>query len=138
MKHLPLITVVIPLYNGAQYIRRSVQSVLEQSYTDFAGPEFSSIAAWVREFDIGLVLTGENFKTVVQELLKISQNPDVLESWQKNAIQTYQNHFSKTRVMDAWNSALHDVLKNGFQTTSSNASVITKARLSRTKTHAGG
>jgi glycosyltransferase involved in cell wall biosynthesis len=35
MNHLPNITVVIPLYNGAQYIRRSVQSVLEQSYTDF-------------------------------------------------------------------------------------------------------
>jgi glycosyltransferase involved in cell wall biosynthesis len=32
---LPLITVVIPLYNGARYIRRSVQSVLQQSYTNF-------------------------------------------------------------------------------------------------------
>jgi glycosyltransferase involved in cell wall biosynthesis len=35
MNQLPLITVVIPLYNGAQYIRRSVRSVLQQSYADF-------------------------------------------------------------------------------------------------------
>ena len=35
MNHIPLISVVIPLYNGAQYIRRSIQSVLDQSYTEF-------------------------------------------------------------------------------------------------------
>ena len=35
LNQLPLITVVIPLYNGAQYIRRSVQSVLQQKYADF-------------------------------------------------------------------------------------------------------
>jgi len=32
---MPKVSVVIPLYNGAQYIRRSVQSVLQQSYADF-------------------------------------------------------------------------------------------------------
>jgi len=31
----PLISVVIPLYDGAGYIRRSIQSVLAQTYTDF-------------------------------------------------------------------------------------------------------
>jgi glycosyltransferase involved in cell wall biosynthesis len=31
----PLISVVIPLYNGAGYIRRSIQSVLDQTYSDF-------------------------------------------------------------------------------------------------------
>ena len=35
MNHIPLISVVIPLYNGAQYIHRSIQSVLDQSYTEF-------------------------------------------------------------------------------------------------------
>ena len=104
----------------------------------YAGPDFSSIAGWVREFDVGLVLTEDSFKTVVQELLKISQNPDVLRSWQQNALQTYGNHFSKKIVMDAWNSALHEALKHGFQTTSSNVSAITEARLPKTKTHTGG
>jgi glycosyltransferase involved in cell wall biosynthesis len=31
----PLISVVVPLYNGAGYIRRSIQSVLRQTYSDF-------------------------------------------------------------------------------------------------------
>jgi len=31
----PLISVVIPLYDGAGYIRRSIQSVLRQTYSDF-------------------------------------------------------------------------------------------------------
>jgi colanic acid biosynthesis glycosyl transferase WcaI len=104
----------------------------------YAGPDFSSIAGWVREFDVGLVLTEDNFKTIVQELLKISQNPDVLKAWQTNALQTYQNRFSKKIVMDAWNSALHEALKHGIQTTSSNVSAITEARLPRAKTYAGG
>jgi colanic acid biosynthesis glycosyl transferase WcaI len=104
----------------------------------YAGPDFSSIAGWVREFDVGLVLTEDNFKTIVQELLKISQNPDVLKAWQKNALLTYQNHFSKKIVMDGWNSALHEALKHGIQTTSSNVSAITEARLPRAKTYAGG
>jgi glycosyltransferase involved in cell wall biosynthesis len=104
----------------------------------YAGPEFSSIAGWVREFDVGLVLTGENFKTVVEQLLKISQNPVVLKSWQKNAMQTYRSHFSKKIVMDGWNSTLHDVLKPDLQTAASNVSAITEARMPRTKTHVGG
>ena len=99
----------------------------------YAGPEFSSIAGWVREFDVGLVLTEDNFKTVVKELLKISQNPDVLRTWQKNALQTYQNHFSKKIVMDAWNSTLVDALKHDLQRTSSKVSVISE---SQSKTHA--
>ena len=100
----------------------------------YAGPELSSIAGWVKEFDVGLVLTEDNFKSVVQELLRIAQDPDMLSSWQKNAIQTYQHHFSKKVVMDAWNSALHEVLKHDFQTTAPNVSVITEAHIPRIRT----
>ena len=35
MGSAPLISVVIPLYNGAGYIRRSIQSVLSQTYRNF-------------------------------------------------------------------------------------------------------
>ncbi len=93
----------------------------------YAGPDFSSIAGWVREFDVGMVLTEDNFKSVIQQLLTIAKNPAMLTSWQKNAITTYQNHFSKKIVMDAWNSALHGVLNHGLQTTAPDVSVITEA-----------
>ena len=35
MKNYPLITVIIPLYNGEKYIRRSIESVLAQTYTNY-------------------------------------------------------------------------------------------------------
>ncbi len=35
MGNCPLVTVIIPLYNGEQYIRRSVESVLAQTYDQF-------------------------------------------------------------------------------------------------------
>ena len=35
MNNYPLITVIIPLYNGEKYIRRSVESVLAQTYIHF-------------------------------------------------------------------------------------------------------
>ncbi len=101
------------------------------------GPEFSSIAGWVRELDVGLVLTQQNFKDVVQELLRIYQDPDMLASWQKNAIQTYQSYFAKKIIMDAWNSALHEELKHDFQTMSPKVSVISESHV-RIRTHAGG
>jgi glycosyltransferase involved in cell wall biosynthesis len=90
----------------------------------YAGPEFSSIAGWVRECDVGLVLTEDNFKNVVQELLRISENPDVLLTWQENAIRTYQSRFSKRIVMDAWNAALVNELDRDAQSGPSNVSVI--------------
>ena len=94
----------------------------------YAGPEFSSIAGWVREFDVGLVLTDDNFKAVAQELLKISQNRNLLRAWQNNALQIYQNRFSKKIVMDAWNSTLVDKLQHDLQRTSSKVSVISESR----------
>jgi glycosyltransferase involved in cell wall biosynthesis len=81
----------------------------------YAGPELSSVAGWVREFNVGLVLTQDNFKSVVRKLLTISQNRGMLRSWQKNALQTYQSHFSRGFVMDSWNSMLHDILNGSSQ-----------------------
>jgi colanic acid biosynthesis glycosyl transferase WcaI len=104
----------------------------------YAGPEFSSIAEWVREFNVGLILTQPNFKRVVQEILKIAQNPHMLGSWQENALQTYRDHFSKNTVMDAWNAALHEALNHDLQTIPSKVAVIPAADVPRTKTPTGG
>jgi len=101
----------------------------------YAGPEFSSIAGWIREFDVGLVMTQDNFRTVIEELLRISRSPDVLASWQRNAMQTYQDNFSKRIVMDAWNSVLRTELQGNMHEWSRNLSVVGErqpARSSRT------
>ncbi len=81
MKHLPLITVVIPLYNGAQYIRRSVQSVLEQSYTDFELVVVDD-GSVDRGDDIALEFTDPRLRLVRQENMGVSaaRNKGIAES----------------------------------------------------------
>jgi colanic acid biosynthesis glycosyl transferase WcaI len=92
----------------------------------YAGPTDSSIAAWVRELDLGLVLSQHNFRDIAERTLDMAQNSHMLASWQKNAVDAYQRHFAKKIVMDAWNATLRDELQRGLQTTSLTVSVISE------------
>jgi glycosyltransferase involved in cell wall biosynthesis len=94
----------------------------------YAGPADSSIAAWVQEMDLGLVLSQHNFKDVAERILDIAKDPHVLASWQKNAVDAYQHHFAKKIVMDTWNAVLRDELQRGLQTRSSKVSDIGKSQ----------
>ncbi|MCG6533686.1 MAG: glycosyltransferase family 4 protein [Syntrophales bacterium LBB04] len=94
----------------------------------YAGPENSSIAAWVQEFDLGLVLTQHNFMHVTARVMNIARNPHMLASWQKNAFAAYHTHFAKKIVMDTWNITLRRELSQGLKTTSSNVSAIGEQR----------
>ena len=76
----------------------------------YAGPEKSSIANWIREYNVGLVLTETNMKSIAERLLELAENPDGLKTWQENAINAYEKYFSKKVVMDAWNSVLRDTM----------------------------
>ncbi|HME46307.1 MAG TPA: glycosyltransferase family 4 protein [Syntrophorhabdales bacterium] len=94
----------------------------------YAGPEDSSIAAWVRELDLGLLLTDRNFRDVTEQVLAIAKDPRVLALWQKNAFEAYQHHFSRKNIMDAWNAALRDELQRGLQALSSAISIISDSQ----------
>lgn len=78
----------------------------------YAGPENSSIAYWIKEFNVGLVLTQSNMQQVVEKLVGIARNPDVMKTWQKNAIHAYHAYFSKKVVMDRWDITLRELLNN--------------------------
>ena len=78
----------------------------------YTGPENSSIAYWIREFDVGLVLTQSNMQQVVEKLVGIARNPDVMKTWQKNSIHAYHAYFSKKIVMDRWDITLRELLNN--------------------------
>jgi glycosyltransferase involved in cell wall biosynthesis len=94
----------------------------------YAGPANSSIAAWVRELDLGLVLSQRNFKDVVERVLDIAKDPHMLASWQKNAFEAYQRCFAKKTIMDAWNAALREELQRGLQARSPKVSVISESQ----------
>jgi glycosyltransferase involved in cell wall biosynthesis len=101
----------------------------------YAGPETSSVAEWIRKFDVGLVLTEKNFKEIVDQILTIKHHPESLNRWQQNAFDTYEHHFSRKFVMDKWNTTLRDALQNGRQKASFNLSVITRPAVRKTGIH---
>ena len=94
----------------------------------YAGPKDSSIAAWVRELDLGLLLTDHNFRDVAEQLLAIAKDLRVLASWQENAFKAYQHYFSRKNIMDAWNTVLRSELQRGLQAPSSAISTISDSQ----------
>ncbi len=76
----------------------------------YAGPADSAIAGWIREYEVGLVLNPDNLDQAAQELAFLANHKERLAVWQENALQAYQQHFSKKRVMDRWDAALRALL----------------------------
>lgn len=75
----------------------------------YAGPEGSAIADWIREYNIGLILTKDNMEEVAKKLLQIANEPGPLGIWQENAFQAYK-HFSRTTVINRWDELLRHLL----------------------------
>jgi glycosyltransferase involved in cell wall biosynthesis len=78
----------------------------------YSGPEGSSIGHWVKEFDVGLVLTRDNLNQIAKKLVEIARNPMIMEKWRENAIHSYREYFSKKVVMDKWDDALRSLLRD--------------------------
>jgi colanic acid biosynthesis glycosyl transferase WcaI len=76
----------------------------------YAGPKNSSIAHWVKAFDVGLVLTPENLEEVAQALVTLADDRKKIEQWQYRALRAYELNFSKKRVMDQWDGDLKKLL----------------------------
>jgi glycosyltransferase involved in cell wall biosynthesis len=76
----------------------------------YAGPKDSSIARWVEDLDIGLVLTADNLEEVARKLVALADNREQIKKWQEKALWAYQLNFSKKRVMDHWDSVLKGLL----------------------------
>lgn len=77
----------------------------------FAGPETSSIAEWIRQLNVGLVLTKNNIDEVADELLDISQNKERLNKWRESALNSYKLFFSKNHIMNQWDDLLREHYK---------------------------
>lgn len=78
----------------------------------YAGPEGSAIAGWIKEFDVGLILTKNNLERTVEEILVLVNNQDKLRLWQKNAFSAYKNYFSKNIIMDQWDGLLREEINS--------------------------
>ena len=72
----------------------------------FDGPEASSIAQWIREYQVGWVLTPESMESVAAELRTLASSKDHLHEMQQRCHAVYQKEFSKRVTLDRWDQAL--------------------------------
>jgi colanic acid biosynthesis glycosyl transferase WcaI len=77
----------------------------------FVGDMQSSVAKWIREFQIGWVLTDENLQQVARELLEYAASPTAIDAMQKHCFVVYRAHFSRKEQIDRWDSSLKSLLK---------------------------
>lgn len=75
-----------------------------------AGPAGSAIAGWIKEFNVGLILSKNNMEEIVQEILELANNPQKLSLWKRNAYQAYNDYFSKQSIMNQWDRILREEL----------------------------
>ena len=76
----------------------------------YAGPVGSAIAGWIKEFNVGLVLSKNNMEEIVQEILELANNAQKLRLWKRNAYQAYKEYFSKQIIMNQWDRILREEL----------------------------
>ncbi len=76
----------------------------------FAGSPKSAIARWIREYDIGWVVTPETVGAVAADLRKLAADPSALLGLRARCHRVYQEHFSKARQLDLWDAELRALL----------------------------
>ena len=77
----------------------------------YAGSPGSAIARWVREFNVGWVLTAENLPQVAADLRAMSSDPSALAALRQRCFMAYRTHFSKDHQLGLWNEELRALVK---------------------------
>jgi glycosyltransferase involved in cell wall biosynthesis len=77
----------------------------------FAGGEDSAIAGWIREFDVGWVLTTDKVAEVAADLRSLAGDPSRLFELQRHCHRVYHEHFSWRAVTDGWDRKLRALVK---------------------------
>lgn len=105
MNYIPLITVVIPLYNGSKYISRSLKSVLNQSFTDF---ELIIVDDGSIDDGISIVLSfnDERLRVISQE------NMGVSAARNKGIVEGRGKYFAFLDADDEWDIGFLDAVIN--------------------------
>jgi glycosyltransferase involved in cell wall biosynthesis len=76
----------------------------------FAGSPDSAIAQWVREYQVGYLLTPQTLTQVAAELKRLAANPTELVAMRRRCLAVYHEHFSKERQLDLWNAELRKLI----------------------------
>lgn len=66
----------------------------------FSGSEDSAIAQWIREYELGWVLTKDNVAEVAYQLRMIAERPEELAALRERCFRVYREVFSRARQME--------------------------------------
>jgi glycosyltransferase involved in cell wall biosynthesis len=76
----------------------------------FAGEDRAAIARWIREHDVGIVLTPGRADEVAERLVSFKDDPSAVRAMRANALATYRRHFSRRHINDRWAALLESEL----------------------------
>jgi colanic acid biosynthesis glycosyl transferase WcaI len=76
----------------------------------FVGSADSSLARWIREFEIGWVLTSENLHQVSQELMSFLESAQTIAAMQRRCFTVYRQYFSRATQVQKFDDALRSLL----------------------------
>ncbi|MCB0058960.1 MAG: glycosyltransferase family 4 protein [Caldilineaceae bacterium] len=77
----------------------------------FAGSEESSIAQWVREHQVGWVLTPDTMEQTASDLRELAETPEKLLELRSHCHAVYHEHFSRAKMIDKWDAELTKLLE---------------------------
>lgn len=66
----------------------------------FSGSEDSAIAQWIRQYELGWVLTKDNVTEVASQLRSIAESPAQLAALRERCFRVYREVFSRARQME--------------------------------------
>jgi len=86
----------------------------------YAGSPQSAIARWVREYEIGWVLTPETIKEVADKLRRLAEDSAAMHAFNARCHTVYHTHFSKHQQLDQWDCQMRAVLDKLVRTSRKN------------------
>ncbi|MCA9236845.1 MAG: glycosyltransferase family 4 protein [Planctomycetales bacterium] len=84
----------------------------------FAGSPDSAIAGWIREHQVGWVLTRATIDEVAAHLRQLAADPARLAELKQRCHAVYHAHFSKRMMIERWDAQLRRLLGEGAATAS--------------------
>ena len=76
----------------------------------FAGSSDSAIAGWIRQHEVGWVVTPDTVEEVAGQLRQLAAEPARLAALKERCHSVYHAHFSKRIMIDRWDAALRRVV----------------------------
>jgi colanic acid biosynthesis glycosyl transferase WcaI len=76
----------------------------------FVGSQDSSVARWIETHRVGWVLDRSNQSETVAELRRLAENPEELPALFAHCHRVYQEHFSRTHVLDRLERELRNLI----------------------------